>query len=56
MKNAKGNYLIFFDSDDIFEQKMLEELLITIFTNNVDVEICNSINFNSEKFLFKKNY
>jgi glycosyltransferase involved in cell wall biosynthesis len=28
MKIAKGDYLIFLDSDDIFEQKMLEELFI----------------------------
>ncbi len=56
MKKAKGDYLIFLDSDDIFEQKMLEELFITIITNNVDIVICNSINFNSENFLFEKNY
>ena len=56
MKNAKGDYLMFLDSDDIFEQKMLEELFITFITNNVDIVICNSINFNSENKLFTKNY
>ena len=56
MLKAKGDYLMFLDSDDIFEKKMLEELFITIFVNNVDVVICNSKNFNSENKLFKKNY
>ena len=56
MKKAKGDYLMFLDSDDIFEQKMLEELFINIIINNVDVVICNSKNFNSENNSFEKNY
>ena len=56
MKKAKGDYLMFLDSDDIFEQKMLEELFMTIIINNVDVVICNSKNFNSENNSFEKNY
>ena len=56
MKKAKGDFLMFLDSDDIFKPKMLKKLFKTIILNNVDVVICNSINFNSDNILFEKNY
>ncbi len=49
IKKSKGEYLIFLDSDDIFEKTMLEEFYAKIKGNNVDVVICNSTNFKIKK-------
>ena len=52
MKESKGEYLMFLDSNDIFSNTMLEELYTKIKENNLEIIICNSINFkifNDEK-------
>ena len=60
MKESKGEYLMFLDSKDIFSNTMLEELYAKIKENNLEIIICNSINFkilNDEKiFNEHKNY
>ena len=59
MKISKGEYLIFLDSDDIFNETMLEELYAKIKGNNLEIVICNSKNFytfNNKKIFYHKKY
>ena len=60
MKKSKGEYLIFLDSDDIFEKTMLENLYNKIIEKDVDIVICNSITFKTQNkrkiFSKRKNY
>ena len=59
MKISKGEYLIFLDSDDIFNETMLEELYAKIKGNNLEIVICNSKNFytfNNKKYYYDKIY
>jgi glycosyltransferase involved in cell wall biosynthesis len=59
MKASKGEYIIFLDSDDIFNETMLEELYAQIKGNNLEIVICNSQNFyifNNKTIFYKKNY
>ena len=42
MEKSKGEYLLFLDSDDIFEVIMLEELYAKIKQNEKEIEIWNS--------------
>ena len=45
MNKSKGEYLLFLDSDDIFEDIMLEQLYAKIKQNESEIVICNSQNF-----------
>jgi glycosyltransferase involved in cell wall biosynthesis len=45
MNISKGDYIIFLDSDDIFEDTMIEELFARIYAYNNEIVICNSKNF-----------
>ena len=60
MNISKGEYLIFLDSDDIFEDTMVEELFARIYAYNNEIVICNSNNFivenGNKKYIKKKNY
>ena len=60
MKASIGDYLIFLDSDDIFEDTMLEELYAKIKGYDAEIVICNSKNFKTingnEKKFFNKKY
>ena len=60
INKTKGEYLIFLDSDDIFEDTMLEELYSKIKGNDNDIVICNSNNFillnGKKKIIKQKNY
>ena len=59
MKASKGDYLIFLDSDDIFEDTMLEELYAKIKGYDAEIVICNSKDFkiiNGSKNFFNKKY
>ena len=59
MKNSKGEYLIFLDSDDIFEITMIEELYAKIKGNNAEIVICNSEYFytmNNKNIYDEKKY
>jgi len=42
IRESKGEYLIFLDSKDVFDNSMIEELYTNIKTNNVEIVICNS--------------
>ena len=57
MNISKGEYLIFLDSDDIFEDTMVEELFARIHAYNNEIVICNSNNFIIEngKKIYNKN-
>ena len=54
MEKSKGEYLMFLDSDDIFENIMLEELYLKIKNNDLEIVICNSINFENNNWKKKK--
>ncbi len=59
MEKSKGEYLLFLDSDDIFEDIMLEELYAKIKQNDNEIVICNSQNFivkENKKIFYRKNY
>ena len=45
---AKGEYIIFFDSDDYMDNKMLETLYELSLQNNSDISVCASKSFNTE--------
>lgn len=47
MKVAKGEYLSFLDSDDIFEPLMLETMVRAIEKDNADVLVCRSDRFDT---------
>ena len=51
---ATGEYLLFLDSDDYFDDKLLEELYIAATINGSDVSVCKSIEFDSDSG--KENY
>lgn len=42
MKHAKGKYLLFLDSDDIFELDMLEKLYLRAEQDQLDIALCHS--------------
>lgn len=48
LKEAKGKYILFLDSDDFFELNMLEKLLIRIEKDASDVCICNARHYNNK--------
>ena len=54
MEKSKGEYLMFLDSDDIFESIMLEELYIKIKNNDLEIVICNSIDFEDKNWKKKR--
>ncbi len=59
MEKSKGEYLLFLDSDDTFEDIMLEELYAKIKQNDNEIVICNSQNFivkENKKIFHRKNY
>ena len=48
LKEAKGKYILFLDSDDFFELNMLEKLLIRIEKDDSDICICNARHYNDK--------
>ena len=42
MEHAKGEYLSFLDSDDMFEPVMLEEMYNAAVQNDTDITVCNA--------------
>ena len=60
MNISKGEYLIFLDSDDIFEKTMIEELYARIYAYKSEIVICNSKNFitvnGNKEFNENRNY
>lgn len=48
MDAAKGKYLVFLDSDDLFEPEMLEILYKNAETNKADIVVCDSYIYKSE--------
>ena len=59
MKESKGEYLMFLESNDFFNETMLEELYAKIKGNNLEIVIFNSKNFITsydENIFDNKNY
>ncbi len=59
IKESKGEYLLFLDSDDVFINTMIEDMYVNIKNNDSDIVICNSNNFvknGNEKIFYKANY
>jgi len=54
-KESKGEYLIFLNSNDIFDYSMIEELFAKIKGNDAEIVICNSIEFKNENKNIKLN-
>ena len=46
LSNIHGDYVIFFDSDDIVHHQWLELLIKPILENNVDISYCDYVKFN----------
>lgn len=46
MQIAKGDYLIFLDSDDFFEPNLLEEMYGSITRENCDICVCGATSYN----------
>ncbi len=55
-KYAKGKYIIFLDSDDIFSTEMLEKMYKSAEENGSDVVVCNSYSFVGTVENAKKQY
>lgn len=56
MQRAKGDYIIFFDSDDLMLSKHIETKLIAIQSGNYDFAIAKSIYFNNPENKNPLNY
>jgi len=60
IKESKGQYLLFLDSDDVFKNTMIEDMYVNIKNYDSEIVICNSNNFkikkDGEKIFYKKNY
>ena len=59
IKESKGEYLLFLDSDDVFINTMIEDMYVNIKNNDSDIVVCNSNNFvknGNEKIFYKANY
>lgn len=48
MSHAKGAYLCFLDSDDYFEEHMIEKLVSSATKNNAEIVICGSRKYDNE--------
>ncbi|MBQ7789924.1 MAG: glycosyltransferase family 2 protein [Bacilli bacterium] len=48
IKNSKGKYISFIDSDDIINNKMIEIMYTEIIRNNSDICVCKFQNFTNE--------
>ena len=51
IREAKGDYITFIDSDDVIEPKMIEELLNNIIEKDVDVAVCGIRRFKDNDVL-----
>ena len=59
IKESKGDYLIFLNSNDVFDNSMIEELFAKIKGNDDEIVICNSNEFKNENgtiIITKKKY
>ena len=60
LKKIKGEYLIFLNSNDIFDYSMIEELFLKIIQNDDEIVIFNSNEFeiekNGKKIIREKNF
>lgn len=48
MKYAKGKYILFLDSDDFFENDMLEKMYDQIECDEADICVCNGYNYDEQ--------
>lgn len=53
---ASGEYLLFLDSDDVFELDMFEKMFVFAHSNDLDVIICRSNNYIEETGEYKDNH
>lgn len=56
IKKAKGNYILFVDSDDWIEKNTLEEIYKTAINNKSDIVLFNSIEFRPNNTQHKRVY
>ena len=58
LNKSKGEYLMFLNSDDIFNKLLLEKIYAKIKRDNSQIVICNSQLFNAKNYenIFYKNY
>lgn len=56
MAHAKGDYLIFLDSDDYFSPELLERLYTKCRDSHADICMCGAINFDCATGKERKNY
>lgn len=47
LKQAQGDYVLFLDSDDWFEQDMLEQMLLLAESSSADITICKAQRFDN---------
>lgn len=47
MRLARGKYIIFLDSDDLFEPSMFEKMVASLDETDAEVCVCNSVGFDS---------
>lgn len=62
MRHANGEYLIFLDSDDFFDLKMIEKLFLNIKNYDADISMCGAFSFdhaskeyNKRSWVLRKN-
>lgn len=46
---AKGEYVMFLDADDYFDQSLVEKMVSAIYGKNADIAICKSKGFDEER-------
>lgn len=54
LQNAKGEYVIFLDADDLFSKKLISTLIKAAKQDNSDMVVCNYYSFSNNKMLKQK--
>ena len=54
IQKAKGQYLLFVDSDDYIDKEMLEKMYNNAIENNSDIVVCDYVEEYERKKIYKK--